>query len=320
MAIFIDAFYPDNKNRSKRLSELSTDCATLFSDAAVLKESIDQKLASCHELIKKEYEGFGKQPPELKEYSIEAGWEVYVPELLMDLALTECAICGLRWAAAHYLLKQGKITEEVLKTVGAKGVVKVYIPRWMRIGGGAMAAIVVTVAVDMIVDAIDGAVERSKMQSALKEVSATRLQCKTVDMINRNLDTVLQAVIISCQTIEELKLPLETFEQALKNIIDKNRITESSIAKANAIAYLKDLDTQRKSWTNEDGDWEDSVGGQVNGQLELHALQPLHGFDTQSLCCQIALDAIRPIHNMSPEQKQLFENRILAKCPGGALV
>lgn len=41
MAIFIDVFYPENSKISNRLSELVSDCQTLFADASVHKEEIE---------------------------------------------------------------------------------------------------------------------------------------------------------------------------------------------------------------------------------------------------------------------------------------
>lgn len=65
MAIFIDVFYPENSKISNRLSELVSDCQTLFADASVHKEEIETKLETCNKIIKEAYEKLSKTPPPL---------------------------------------------------------------------------------------------------------------------------------------------------------------------------------------------------------------------------------------------------------------
>lgn len=65
MAIFIDIFYPENSRISNRLSELVSDCQTLFADASVHKEEIETKLETCNKIIKEAYEKLSKTPPPL---------------------------------------------------------------------------------------------------------------------------------------------------------------------------------------------------------------------------------------------------------------
>ena len=258
MAIFIDVFYPGNSKRSKRVSELTDDCHHLFVEAATAKEEIETKLNNCNEIIKKTYEQLAKTPPSIKEVSEINELPIYVSEVLTDIFASTAAISALRWAIANYFVKVGQITAEELARVGANNALKILMPKWLKIGSEAGVMIVVTVAVDMIVDSISGAVERDNLRKAIKEAAVTRLGCKVADMYNNNLKETLDAVIIACDAFIDTPLPPETLDIIIQSIVDKHKISENAISREAAITSLEEFDKTRNSWTEEDGDWKHS--------------------------------------------------------------
>lgn len=256
MAIFIDAFYPNNSKRSSRLAELTSDCQNLFADASVHKEQVEAKLKNCNEIIKKAYEGLAKEPPASKSIDTGLKWPAYVSEVLLDIFVGAGTISALRWAVANYFVKVGTLTAEKLAELGVNEALKVVIPKWMKIGGEAGVMVIVTVIIDMVVDSIDGATERHKLRQAIKEAANTRVDAKIVDLHNRNLMQTLDAVIMSCEVFTEMKgLSEDTLNAIIHSIVDKHKIAEDDISRKTAVDYLIGFDKSRSSWTEEDGDW-----------------------------------------------------------------
>lgn len=290
MAIFIDAFYPGNSKRSGRLSELTDDCRHLFAEAATAKEEIETKLRNCNDLIKKVYENLAKTPPSNKEVSVTNEWPIYVSEVLTDVFAGTAAIAALRWSIANYFLKIGEITAEDLAEIGTNSALKILMPKWMKIGAEAGVMIVVTVAVDMIVDAISGAVERDKLRSAIKEAAVTRLGCKVADMYNSNLKETLDAVTIACDAFIGASLPLETLDTVIRSIIEKHKIAEDAITRQAAVTALEEFDKIRNSWTEEDGDWKTSNTSLLKNTSSNHDYSKVRIFTAINGCPELSDD------------------------------
>lgn len=258
MAIFIDAFYPDNKNRSRRLNELSSDCHGLFADAAVCKEDIEKRLKTCNEIVKQAYMSLAKEPPKEIEQKEIPQWPFYVTEVLTDIFAGTATIAALRWAVANYMVKSGTLTAERLAELGINNALKVVLPKWLKIGGEAGVMIIVTVVVDMIIDAADGAMERDKLKSGIQEIAKTRVQLKEIDMYNRNLLETLNSVIMACEVFEKLFIQTpQVLDDLLRGLVEAHKIKEEDISTQRAIDNLVNVDSIRKSWIAEDGDWKE---------------------------------------------------------------
>lgn len=196
---------------------------------------------------------------------------MYVSEVLLDIFASTSAVSAIRWAIANNLVKTGKISAERLAELGINSALKVTLPKWLnvsRVVAESGVAIAVMVAIDMIVDAANGAIERDKLKKAVKEAAITRLDAKVVDMFNRNLLKTLDAVIVSYNVFSSMSLPPEVFDKIIQELVLQNKISEESISRDVAIDLLIDFDKTRNSWTNEDGNWKEK-----NAKRSLHSLR-----------------------------------------------
>lgn len=255
MAIFIDVLYPGNKERKGRIDQVTADCSSMFANAAKCKSTVESQLAECDKVIQEAYQGLAKTPPPLTKVSVTEDWVIYVPTLLVDTVAGASAVWALRWAWSNYLVCLGKITAQQLAELGMKGAIKIVVPNWLRIGAEGIASIAAAVIVDLLVDSISGAVQRSELQKGIQEITETRVGMKQTEMFNDNLMCTLQSVIMAFNALQGLGLSEETYNTAVQRLLDKYKITKDSITRASAVKELQDLDTHRSSWTKEDGDW-----------------------------------------------------------------
>lgn len=302
MAIFIDVFYPGNADRKNRIDEVTADCSSLLADAATTKDRVEKKLSASDEVIRDAYSNIAMTPPKLEEVNLTSKWKIYVPEVILDGLGSEAAVCALRWAWANHLVRVGTVTAEQLAELGVKGVIKIAVPKWLRIVGGGGAAIVAAVVVDMLVDSIAGATQRSELQKGIREITEARVGMKRVDMLNQELENLLDSVIMSFNAIKAMGLPAPVIEQMLKSLLDQNKISRDSITRAEAAAALVRLDKTRGSWTKEDGDWAkeaQSNGVRLLSSAPLGEVSPL----------QMATNAIHSL-SIPQEQRQLILTRV----------
>lgn len=306
MAIFIDVFYPENSKISNRLSELVSDCQTLFADASVHKEEIETKLETCNKIIKEAYEKLSKTPPPLVSMEESIQWPVYVSEVLLDIFASTSAVSAIRWAIANNLVKTGKISAERLAELGINSALKVTLPKWLnvsRVVAESGVAIAIMVAINMIVDAANGAIERDKLKKAVREAAITRLDAKVVDMFNRNLLKTLDAVIVSYNVFSSMSLPPEVFDKMIQELVLQNKISEDSISRDVAIDWLIDFDETRKSWINEDGNWK-----------EKKVKRSLYSLRMKNIERDRIQAAINQVDDLSDEIKAEFMSKVRGLC------
>lgn len=302
MAIFIDVFYPGNADRKNRIDEVTADCSSMFANAATAKEHVETKLSTCDQAIRNAYKDIAQDPPGVEEVDLTSEWAIYVPTLLVDAVSSTAAVWALRWAWANALVRMGKITAEQLAEVGLKGAIQIVIPGWLRVFGEGAVGIAAAVVVDMLVDSIAGATQRSELQKGIREITETRVGMKQTEMLNQTLENLLDSVIMSFNAIKEMALPAQVIEQMLKSLLDQNKMSRDSITRAQAVAKLIELDKSRSSWTEEDGDWAkktQSNGVRLLSSAPLGEVSPL----------QMATNAIISLP-VPQEQRQLILTRV----------
>lgn len=275
MAIFIDVFYPGNKDRKARIDAVTADCGSMFASAATAKDEVTSKLATCDKLIKEAYANVAMTPPALKEVALGNAWAIYVPTVLLDAVASTVSVFALRWVWANGLARAGKIGAEKIAELGLKGAIEIAVPKWLRIFGEGGTAIVAAVLIDMLIDSISGAVQRDELQEGIHEITETRVGMKQTEMHNQALKTLLDAVIMSFNAIKSMQgISADIIDRMLKNLLAQNQMSRDSISRATAVAALKTLDTSRGSWTAEDGDW--ATKSAVNGVRLLAAVPTLY--------------------------------------------
>lgn len=255
MAIFIDVLYPGNKERKKRIDEVTADCSSMFAEAARNKADIEQLLAECDKVIREAYQGIAVDPPSQTAVALSPAWTVYVPTLLVDTLASTAAVFALRWAWANGLVALGKITAQQLAELGLKGAIEIVIPKWLRIGTEGLAGVAAAVVVDLLIDSISGAVQREELQKGIREITETRVGMKEAEMLNILLKNTLRSVIMTFQALQGLVSTPEIYNAAVQNLLDQNKVSRDAITRAAAVAQLQEMDSLRNSWTKEDGDW-----------------------------------------------------------------
>lgn len=264
MPIFIDLMYPGNKNRKTRLEELSSDCGTYLANANNDYDKISAAIKNTNKIIKNAYEKIGQKAPEMKSINVMSNVEIEISELVSGIIALPIASCAFKWAVCTYLKRAGIITAEELAEVGANQLIKLNISKFLRIGGEIGAAIVVTVALEALIDSIDGAVQRKELQDGIHELITTRAKMKRIEMINLEILVSCQSVVNTYNTMEALGIyTKEMLDQAAKILVDTNMQKIGKITKEAVIKELASVDKERKSWTEEDDsskiDWDNIV-------------------------------------------------------------
>jgi hypothetical protein len=247
MGLFDDLMYPDNKNRALRASQLGQDCGDLASAIATDKESIIAALANANQVIKNTYESLAQSGVKYSDVTIDESWVADVVEVIAPLVSAKVATDALYVAARAWLLRQGRIGEAAFADL-------VGLPRWLTVGK-VMGGVAAAVGVEAIIDSIEGAVQRSKLQDAIHSLIQPRIKIKRNAMINARVLLSLQSVIAAYQAISGI--PGVSFTKAqldaiAQNLVNQNTVDINSMDDDAARAALARLDRDRGAWTNED--------------------------------------------------------------------
>lgn len=248
MGLFDDLMYPENKNRALRAAQLGQDCGDFAVSISTDKERISSALTNANDIIKNAYQTLAQSGVAYTEVSIDAeSWVANVVDLIAPIISMKVANDALYVAARAWLLRQGRLGEAAFADL-------VGLPRWMEVGkvmGGVGAA----VAVEAIIDSIEGAIQRDKLRDAIHEVISPRIKLKRNAMINAQVLLTLQAVIAAYQAITGI--PGMTFTKTqldaiAQNLVNQNTVNINSFTEDAARAALAQLDGDRGAWTNED--------------------------------------------------------------------
>ncbi len=251
MGLFDNLFYPDNKNRALRASQLAQDCGDFAVSISSDKEKVERLLLTANEIIQRAYQGLVQKPVPYTSVSIDPeSWVANTVEIIAPVISMAAVNKALFVAARSWLLRQGRIGEAAFADL-------VGLPRWMKVGqimGGLAAA----VAVEAIIASIDGAIQREKLREAIHDLIDPRIKLKRNAMINGQVLLTLQSVIAAYTAITNV--PGVTFTQVqldaiAKNLVDQNTIQVGKFTEAAAREELAIFDKERGAWTNEDNLW-----------------------------------------------------------------
>lgn len=241
--MFADFFYPANKDRDGRLRELVADCNFYQKKVSEHKELLEKKIKDASDLLA----GFKDMPSCGEKVTIkfpsDDNWKISGSSLLITTLITTGVHYGLNACYKSWLLKQGLI--------GEAGLIRILgYPRWFKLArtGG---CIVVMFAIESIIDAISGAIQRDQYRIRIGECIEPRKNiykafCQN-ELLIRNIDRLIDVI----NSVKDI-LP----EQEIKHLIDNwvNR-TKHEIEMLTDSQINEDLETEdrrRGSWTKED--------------------------------------------------------------------
>ncbi|MGB5979798.1 MAG: hypothetical protein WBG62_20440, partial [Cyclobacteriaceae bacterium] len=132
-------------------------------------------------------------------------------------------------------------------------------PKWTRFksfAGGAGAAIVITMAIETIIDAFVGASTRSKLQKGIEGLYGPRARLKMALLVNQRLKELIDKGIGDLDMMRELGYSEEILDafldkkaREIQKIINESGIEEFADEAARG---LERLDKDRKSFTDDD--------------------------------------------------------------------
>ena len=255
--MFENLIYPDNERRAGRAAQLANDCETLASELGLQKAELDKAVKEAADAYQKAFKAVGSGDFERHELRVARSWVWEAPAPILGIVASIVVERALQQAFSRYLLSQGRIGEAAFsKLVG--------LPKWFRLGkfaGSFAAAMAVTVVIQLGLDAVDGAIQRSKLQDAIKDLAPPRFSMKRATMINRELISSLNGLVVAYTsqekfiqknkrlTPEEKREALEDFAAtSLDEVKDRlQRINDDAVLSA-----LRTLDSDRDAWTGED--------------------------------------------------------------------
>jgi hypothetical protein len=275
--------YPDNEQRARRVQELSDDCNLYFNElndvGGEIQASVDQYVAKAKEMLLALK--VAPDDPRLRPKAIDIGPGFlaecleygfdFLTGFLTQQAVQTALLIRMAKNLDSIPLKQGgslagrTITRQVgseVEYAGAQGLEKIAIkelkfPKWIRFksfAGGAGAAVVITLAIDVIVDAFVGASTRAKLREAIKGLYGPRRRIKAVLVTNKALLRLINTTIGS---MDDMKALGYTQEQLDKLMQLKAAQVQAAVADKTAYAKaaadaLETLDKDRGSFRDDD--------------------------------------------------------------------
>ncbi|WDH83257.1 hypothetical protein [Paenibacillus urinalis] len=259
-------FFPDNDKRQARLIELSSDTQNFlnqlknnYAEFTLLNQEINAKIADLytqHGLTVPDVTSFDILQASGAAHDVSTGdTAVGITNILVDVASFLITVQYLAPGVTAVLVDSGIMAAETAATV-LGSVLGVEIAVGTLAGGliaGVIAAVVV-VGIGLAIDAIEGAILRSKLRHGIHQM----------DQVRASLKLSLDKAIIVVESMKSIQRALDSLQQSnieisdvvVRNIVQKT--VEPALAQAdavtlqNVIAELKLLDQQRGSWTSED--------------------------------------------------------------------
>ncbi|MBG6133564.1 hypothetical protein IWQ47_005083 [Aquimarina sp. EL_43] len=277
--------YPDNKNRARRLDQLSSDIGVFLVDLTLIADSIQDSLDEFHGKARDMLLDLNIDPsdPRLKPKIIKLGDGVvlevieYLAEFFAFLAVQNFVSTALLVRMAKNLdripikgggeIIGGTIIKRVGKDIEYQGaqnlervaIKKLRFPKWIRFkafAGGAAAALVITVAIELIVDSIQGAIVRDKLQKGIRGLYGPRARVKMALLANQKLKELIDKGIGDLDMMrklgyseEQLDKFLDLKSKEISDIVEKTGVQE--LAKE-AVRILEQLDGNRNSFRDDD--------------------------------------------------------------------
>ncbi|MFK3771315.1 hypothetical protein [Pseudomonas sp. NPDC089406] len=254
--MFEALMYPDNENRTKRVTDLGSDC--VHSSNALLNQKVllESAMAKVNESFKNAFGSVGK-PVQFERLDLTKAWYVSAAPGIASIIGSALVDRVFMQTFARAQLEAGKITAEELGSVFKA-------PKWFnirRFGSSMGAALVISLVFEAAIDAVNGALVRDKMQQAIKDMSTPRFQLKRAEMVNDVLIAVLTGMAAAYDTqvrfLKKMALSDDVKNSMLETFTEEFIIeAQNKIAEINdeaVIAALAQIDSTRGSWLNEDG-------------------------------------------------------------------
>lgn len=254
----VDLFYPDNKNRLDRLNNLVYQCNAYQGLVTDQKTEYDNLVKTTNEQIIKAF-GDMKESEKVKIELPDGTLAIEIVGFIASLFAGGVAIKGMNIAWKSWMLSQGRIGEAALvKLIGY--------PTWFKFArfGGMIA---ITIALDAIITAITGAVQRDELRKGIHDCLAPRKNIfkayKTNEILLEALKSIIALFEFLNPTEEEAKMVIDkAVAKAQKKI---EAITDEYIEK-----FLAEKDTREGAWTKED---------HILGSLTINSLQDIEAME-----------------------------------------
>jgi len=238
-------FYPDNDKRQSRVIELYSDCQSIINQLASTQQGIVSTLQSINASYAAIYKGAGNQTlPTVGKIDVGNGVTVDVIQGVSPFVVLPVVQSALTKASTSYLLSQGRIGEAALADL-------VGLPTWFRVGIGA-GGILAVIGVSLVVDAVNGAIEKNKLIDAIHALVPPRLNLETALLTANQLNTSLGNVASVITALQAAGQPVTTVQSAVEGLYQQYQQKISSIGPNVAQAVLNQLDQSRQSFTDDD--------------------------------------------------------------------
>lgn len=255
-----DNLFPDNPKRRKRVEQLMSECADYTNTLADSKLKIDKTLELMNKYTKEAYSLIGIDTISYKEIELDKAWYVKMLQPISIFTIFTLSTKALNFVAkkvaVSYLLKQGKIGPAALaKLVG--------LPKWLKFGttvGSAIGGAIVSVGIDVMIDAIVGDDERGKLQTAIKDLAKPRIELRygvlktdyyyqMLMAITNEINRIKRKAAKKKWTEEELG---EEIQEAITDTIETFKETTPEPNRESTLENLNAKDKLLNNWTNED--------------------------------------------------------------------
>jgi hypothetical protein len=244
MAGLVDLFYPDNKNRLDRLNELTGQCDLYQQEVTTQKQNYDELIKTINENIVKILGPI--QKVEMQDVKAPDGSIIcQVAGGVASIFAGAGAVAAMNVAWKSWMLSQGRIGEAALvKLIGY--------PKWFRLArvGG---AIVVAFALESIITAIEGAVQRDQLRVGIHDCIQPRINVYKAYKRNKELLKNLVAIQYLLEDLQSIGiLTPEQIMTAVTARSEKAKAEMDSITDEMIENELVQMDISHKSWTKED--------------------------------------------------------------------
>lgn len=244
MAGLVDLFYPDNKNRLDRLNELTGQCDLYQQEVTTQKQNYDELIKTINENIVKILGPI--QKVEMKDVKAPDGSIIcQVVGGVASIFAGAGTVAAMNVAWKSWMLSQGRIGEAALvKLIGY--------PKWFRLArvGG---AIVVAFALESIITAIEGAVQRDQLRVGIHDCIQPRINVYKAYKRNKELLKNLVAIQYLLEDLQSIGfLTPEQIMTVVTARSEKAKAEMDSITDEMIENELAQMDISHKSWTKED--------------------------------------------------------------------
>ena len=244
-----DLFYPNNRKREERISELAADIGRLGHELSKDADEIKRLLELLDAKIRKMYGDIQVPIPSSYTHKFHFhGWVTEVFALLEPLILFGPAEKALQAAAVFALRKAGRIAEAVFYSAAELGL---DLLTGIKFGVEA-GSVVCVIALDFAIAGIAGDVKKHKLRKSLHSAIKPRIKMKKAAMINERLREKLVTVSDTCDTMIQLGYTKDQLDKAQEAISDEFKKEAAEVTLETAKHALAELDKQRGSWTHED--------------------------------------------------------------------